>query len=171
MTKKEIIKNKKTIMIIPRGFIYLMAFAVFSVCAILVPEIGREERLSNPNAGTFWPFLLGMWILSLPIFSALFEAHKILNYIDEGKAFSTLTIRAIQNIKKYSITFGVLIILSALGLIVAAQVFYPSEDTPPVGLIGFLITFVSIVIATFAATLEKLLKEALNLKEENELTI
>jgi ABC-type nitrate/sulfonate/bicarbonate transport system permease component len=46
-----------------------------------------------------------------------------------------------------------------------------ADDAPGIILIGLVIIFASIVIAVFAAVLEKLLKKAIDIKAENDLTI
>ena len=45
------------------------------------------------------------------------------------------------------------------------------DDAPGVVLIALIVIFASFIIATFAALLQKLFKEALAIKSENELTV
>ncbi|EUJ36458.1 hypothetical protein PWEIH_13330 [Listeria weihenstephanensis FSL R9-0317] len=44
-------------------------------------------------------------------------------------------------------------------------------DAPGIMIIGLILTFASIVIATFAAVLQRLLQEAISIKSENDLTV
>jgi hypothetical protein len=44
-------------------------------------------------------------------------------------------------------------------------------DPPSIMPIGLIIIFASMVIAVFAAVLQKLLKEAIDIKSENDLTV
>ena len=44
-------------------------------------------------------------------------------------------------------------------------------DPPSFVLIGLVIIFASLVIAVFAAVLQRLLQEAINIKSENDLTV
>lgn len=67
MTKKETMM-KQGVTIITRGVIYLMGIAILSVCAILLPELAREEAVGKVNPPSAYPFLLAAWVLSLPIF-------------------------------------------------------------------------------------------------------
>lgn len=170
MAKKEIyMQNGLTN--ITRGVVCLMAIAVVCVCAILLPELAREEKVENPNAGPAYPFFIGAWMLSIPIFVALYQTLKLTNYIDANIAFSELSVKAIQSIKTCAIAFGALIVIGATIVIVIGKSIDPSEDLAPIATFGFIFTFVSSVVATFAATLERLLKDALKMKEENELTV
>ncbi len=45
------------------------------------------------------------------------------------------------------------------------------DDAPGIILIGMIIIAASIVVAVFAAVLQKLLQQAINYKKENELTV
>ncbi|MGV2643750.1 DUF2975 domain-containing protein, partial [Clostridium perfringens] len=45
------------------------------------------------------------------------------------------------------------------------------DDAPGIILIGMALIFASIVIAVFAAVLQKLLQEAIDIKSENDLTV
>jgi hypothetical protein len=45
------------------------------------------------------------------------------------------------------------------------------DDAPGIIVIGMIIIFASMVIAVFAAVLQKLLKEAIDIKSENDLTV
>lgn len=45
------------------------------------------------------------------------------------------------------------------------------DDAPGVILIGMAVIFAAMVIAVFAAVLQKLLKEAIDIKSENDLTV
>ncbi len=45
------------------------------------------------------------------------------------------------------------------------------DDAPGIILIGLVIVFASMVIAVFSAVLQRLLKEAIDIKSENDLTV
>ncbi|MGO4375941.1 DUF2975 domain-containing protein, partial [Paenibacillus sp. MCAF20] len=45
------------------------------------------------------------------------------------------------------------------------------DDAPGIILVGMVLIFASLVIAVFAAVLQKLLKEAIDIKSENDLTV
>lgn len=46
-----------------------------------------------------------------------------------------------------------------------------ADDAPGIILIGMLLIFAALVIAVFAAVLQKLLQEAIHIKSENDLTV
>ncbi len=162
---------KKNITIISRGAVLLMGTAVVVVCGVLFPELGREEAIANPKAGPLIPYFIGLWILSIPIFIGLYQTWRLLDYIDKNNAFSAKSIKALQIIKMCAITFAILIILSAVAVVVAARATNPTEDVAPVGPIGFVFVSVSVIIATFVAVLQRVLKNGIDIKSENDLTV
>lgn len=164
--------QKRGLTFTAKAIVYLMGIAVLAICAILFPEIAREESVSNPNPDrSTFPFLIVPWIFSLPVFIALFQILKILNYIDKGEAFSKKLVKALKNIKISAFVFSGLTILGAIFLIGMGRITGESEDVLPVVVLGTVITFVSIVVATCTAVLQKLMQNAVDLKEENDLTV
>jgi Protein of unknown function (DUF2975) len=50
-------------------------------------------------------------------------------------------------------------------------IFAEVDDAPGVIFVGLVVPFASMVISVFAAVLQKLLKEAIDIKSENDLTV
>lgn len=162
---------KRTLTGIAKIAIYFMALAVLIVCVVLLPEIAREEAVGKADIPLIGAFLIGVWILAVPIFVALYQAHKLLEYIEINKAFTNESIRALQNIKFCAILFSIMIILEATAVIIFARMADPTEDVTHIVTLGFVFTFTSTVIAVITSLLQKLLKDAINLKSENDLTV
>lgn len=169
--KKRKSNKKSALIIFTRGLIYLMGIAVLSVCGILLPELAREEAVGKVNPPSSIPFLIGAWILSVPVFIGLHQALKILSFIDNNRAFSELSVKSLSNIKICSVIFSLLIVLSAVMVIITAKIADPTEDVTHVVTIGFVFAFASSIVATFAAVMQRLLKEAVNMKSENDLIV
>lgn len=108
-----------------------------------------------------------MYISTIPFYFALYQAFKILCYIDQGKAFSELTVNALKKIKYCAFT------ISGLYVLVMPCFYYVAklDDAPGVLLINWIIIFASLVIGFFGTVLQRLLKEAIEIKTENELTV
>lgn len=145
-----------------KGVIVLIGTAVLAVCVFALPR-----TIGTIDMSGYDPILLGMYVPAIPFFLALYQALKLLIYIDKGKAFSELSVRSLNIIKYCAIT------ISALYTAGLPYIFYVADkdDAPGVVAIGFIIIFASIVIATFAAVLQKLLQDALEIKSENDLTV
>ena len=156
------ISMKRSSTLFLKGFVLLLGAVVLILCVfVLPPTIGTIE------AGGYDPILLGMYMPAIPFFIALYQTLKLLSYIDKGRAFSDLSVRALKNIKYCAITIS--------GLYAAGMpyIFYVADkdDAPGVVALGSVIIFASIVIAVFAAVLQKLLQDALDIKSENDLTV
>jgi len=156
---------------ITKSMVYLLGLAVIVVCAILLPELAREEKTSNPNVSSAMPFLIGAWIMSIPIFIALWHTIKLLNLVDKGLAFSKQSVKALQNIKVCAAAFTLLVLAGASLVIIIARLENPTEDVTPVVTFGFIFTFISTAIAIFVAVVQKLINDAINMKKENDLII
>lgn len=162
---------KNNLITITKGSVYLIGIAVITVCAILLPELAREEAVGKVNPPSSYPFLIGAWILSLPIFIALHQTLKLINYVKQNKAFSNKSVKALKYIKYSTLVFSFLIVSAVIAVIVLTRGANPPEDITPVITIGFIFTFVSSLITTFVAILERLLKDAINIKSKNDLII
>ncbi|MFS0671666.1 DUF2975 domain-containing protein [Ornithinibacillus sp. 179-J 7C1 HS] len=114
-----------------------------------------------------YPILVGTYGSIIPFYIALYQAFKLLNYIDRNEAFSQISVFALNKIKYCAITFSALyVIILPFVYLVAEQ-----DDAPGLIIIGMIPIFASMVIAVFAAVLQRLLQEAINIKSENDLTV
>lgn len=134
----------------------------------LVPKISNYSAELFPNIAYIkYLVFIYLYVTAIPFYFALYQAFKLLSYIDKNKAFSGLSVRALKNIKYCAVTIS---IFYAAGM----PVFYliaEIDDAPGIIVIGLVIIFASMVIAVFAAVLQKLLKEAIDIKSENDLTV
>lgn len=169
--KKKQATHKLGITTIARSAIYLMGFAIVSIQTIFLPELAREEAAGKVNPPVTYPFFVGAWILSLPVFIALYQILKLTQYIDEQTAFSEQSVTALQTIKYCAIAFSILVVLAAITTVVSVRITAPTEDTPPILLLGTILAGTSSVIATFVAVLQRLLHDAIDMKSENDLIV
>lgn len=107
-----------------------------------------------------------MYGAAIPFYCALYQAFNLLRYIDENKEFSEISVKVLKNIKCCAITISGLYVLG-----LPLFHFIAKKVDPPIGLMGIIIIFVSLVIAVFAAILQRLLQEAINIKSEIDLTV
>ncbi|MRG85928.1 DUF2975 domain-containing protein [Salinibacillus xinjiangensis] len=122
----------------------------------------------NPEfAHIIYPAIVGMYGSTVPYFIALYQSFKLLNYIDRNQAFSDLSVKALGKIKICAMIF------SSLYVVILPFVFIMAEydDAPGLVIIGMVPVFAAMVIAVFAAVLQRLLQEAIRIKSENDLTV
>lgn len=147
--------------------VFLIGIVVLALCIFGLPGIASRDAEANPETAYLkYPFLVCAYVLSIPFFVALYQAFKLLTYIDRNKAFSELSVRALRYIKYCAITISVLIVLGIIFVILFIE-----GDRAGVIMLGLICTFASSVIATFAAVLQRLLQEAIYIKSENDLTV
>lgn len=151
-----------------KAVIILMAIPVLAVCIFVVPPLSSFVAEIIPQwAFLQYVFLIAMYLTAVAYFTALYQTLKLLGYIDKNIAFSERSVKALKNIKYCAIAITVLYILCLPIILYMAQV----DDAPGLGGIGMIITFGAIVIAVFAAVLQKLLQNAIDIKSENDLTV
>lgn len=154
------IKHGPTLVL--KSVVLLIALAVLGLCSLVLPM-----GIMTDKAGYYRPILLGMYLPAIPFFIIVSQSFKLLNLIDKNQAFSISAVKALRKIK-----FSAFII-SALYMAGLPYIFYVADldDAPGVMLIGLVFVFASFIVGTFAAVLQKLIQSALNLKEENDLTV
>ena len=146
--------------------VILIGIPVLALCIFGLPWTANEAAKHYP-AYFLYPVLIGLYAAAIPFFFALYQTLKLLSYIDKNKAFSELSVKALKNIKYCAITISTLYVVVMPLLYIMAEV----DDAPGIILIGLVIIFTSMVIAVFAAVLQKLLKNAIDIKSENDLTV
>ena len=126
------------------------------------------------NANSDWlslyfndPFLAYVYVGSLAFFVGLYQTLKLLKSIEQNKAFSQASVKALRNIKYCAIT----IIGFLLGAMAFIMLSHGEDDAAGAISLGIITTFSMLVIAVFAAVLQKLFQNALDIKSENELTV
>ncbi|MDQ0428636.1 cell division protein FtsL [Planomicrobium stackebrandtii] len=148
--------------------LFLMALPVLAVCIFVVPPLSQFIGEILPKWSFLqYVFLVAMYITAIAYFSALYQAMKLLGYIDRNTAFSERSVKALKNIKYCALIITVLYMLCLPIILYTAEV----DDAPGLGGLGMVITFGAIVIAVFAAVLQKLLENAIEIKSENDLTV
>ena len=145
-----------------RGVICFIGLAAIAFCMFVLPVGIRAE-----DAYGYRPVLLSLYVSAIPFLLALYQGLKLLHYIDQNKAFSRLSVKALIQIKYC----GIAIVLWSIAWMPYVYIVAEKDDAPGVILIGLFITFASSIVATFAAVLQKLMQSGLELKTENDLTV
>ncbi|WP_368488494.1 DUF2975 domain-containing protein [Clostridium sp. BJN0013] len=138
--------------------VFLIGIPVLALCIFWLPLVADYLH---------YPILIGVYASAITFFFALYQALKLLSYIDKNKAFSELSIKALKNIKYCAITISIIYAVLIPFVVPIAD----ADDAP--GFMGFPVIFIfaSIVVGVFAAVLQRLLQDAIDIKSENDLTI
>lgn len=148
--------------------VILIALPILALCIFGLPTIVKNSMLHPWELNRYlYGIIGGMYFSAIPFFYALYQAMKLLGYIDRNNAFSFDSVQALNRIKWSGLTISTIyIVLMPLFYIIGEL-----DDAPGVIVLGMSFTFAPAVVAVFAAVLQRLLKEAIEIKAENELTV
>ena len=151
---------------------FLQAVIVFvglGALALLLWEPHLEGRNAHATPFEIYfkdPFLAYAYVASIPFFAALYQAFRLLGYAGQDRVFSQPAVNALRTIKFCAVA---IIAFVAVGeVIILSQ---ESDDHAGGVFMGVLITFGSVVIAAAAATFQRVLQTAVDMKSENDLTV
>jgi hypothetical protein len=139
-----------------------MGLVVLALCIFVLPQGIAQEWNTN-----LLPVVISMYGAAIPFYVVLYQTLVLLNLIDKNKAFSDASVKALGRIKVSAAIIAALYTISLPYFYYVAQ----SEDAPGVMVIGSLFAGAPLVIAVFAAVLQKLLYNAIALQKENDLTV
>lgn len=139
------------------GLCTLLGYSIYSGWAEIFPDY----------AYLTFPLLAGLGVSAIAFYYALYQGMTLLYYIDKERAFSELSVTALSRIKYCGLITGTLYLLSLPIFYMVAQY----DDAPGLIIIGMLFTGAPLVIAVFAAVMQKLVQSAIDIKRENELTV
>jgi len=138
------------------------------VClGIAVAVVGWVLLRETPNSGDLAIVLAGIFLAAVPFYIALYHTLKLLKYIDRNEAFSRTSVKALRNIRYCAMVITVIYGMTLPFIVFVAD----TDDAPGFAVLGMVAVLAAAVIATFAAVLERLLRDALAIKSENELTV
>lgn len=146
--------------------VFLIGITVLALCIFWLPWLANDTAEMFPEfAFLQYLVLIGLYVTVIPFFLALYQALKLLNYIENNNAFSELSVKVLKYIKYCAITISILYLIGTIVLM--------SQNAlhPGIAIIGLTIIFTSVVIAVFTAVLQKLLKNVLDIKSENDFTV
>ncbi|MGJ9385367.1 DUF2975 domain-containing protein [Salipaludibacillus sp. CF4.18] len=146
----------------------IIGIPVIALCLFLVPEIASFAAELYPDIAYIkYLIFIDLYATAIPFYFALYQAFKLLSYIDKNKAFSELSVKSLKKIKYCAFTISALYVVGMPLFFLIAE----KDDAPGIILLGMVMIFASMVIAVFAAVLQKLLKNAIDIKSENDLTV
>ena len=157
---------KRGLTIFLRVVISLIAIAALAVCIFPLPRMVAQEAAKTPDtAYLVYLFLVGAYIMAMLFFVALYQAFKLLTYIDGNKAFSELSVRALRHIKHSAITISLLMVAGIAAVMVLSA--GTGEDIAGIVMMGLILTFASTVVAAIAAVLQSQVQKAIETKSES----
>jgi hypothetical protein len=148
-----------------RLVISLIAIGALAVCVFPLPRMIAKEAAKTPDtAWQIYLFLVGAYMQAALFVFALYQAFKLLNYVDGNKAFSELSVRALRRIKHSAITIGLLMVTGIAWLMILSA--GTGDDAAGPVMVGLIGTFTSSVFAAVAAVLQGQVQKAIDIQKE-----
>ena len=140
---------------------------IILVFGVFVPVIANECKMMYPElAYLYWPGLIGMWLIGVMFLLGLWEYFRVCVRIGDDQSFSVGNVSSLRRIALYMAISSALWIGAAFG---PGLVFH--ADVGPIWIYFFLFAMAGFALALLAWGLSLLLKRAVEIKEENDLTV
>lgn len=127
---------------------------------------GRAENLDLVDIYKD-PFIIYIYVGSIPFFVGLYQAFKLLGLIERNKVFTQAAVDLLKGIKLASLSFIGFIVLGLLYI----RFFVQGDDLAGPTMLGALVSFAVAIVATAAGIFQNLLQKAVDIKMENDLTV
>lgn len=157
-------KNMKVSIL--RIAVVLASLSIVFLCATWLPATAENLAITAPEFKHLQlPLLLGIYTTAVPYFIAVFNVFKLLKLIEKDSVFKISSINYLNIIKKCCI--------AEIGLYFLGFMYLSANDAgnPVMGLLVLAIMFTAFVIYTFIEILKELLIKAVEMKNENDLTV
>ena len=149
-----------------RAVILLVGVAVL-VGLLWEPQVEGVNKNADLLTIYLDPFILYVYLGSLPFFFGLLQGFKLLGYVSKGQACSPDAVTALRRIKYCA--------LAVVGFIAGAEAYIllgPSDGDDRAGGVAMgVFTSFPCLVAMSAAVLERVLQSAVDLKAEHDLTV
>lgn len=146
----------------------VIALIVSASCIFSFPDIWINFGKNFPEFFSIIKIgIIGIYATLIPFLFALYQAFILLQNIDNNNAFSASSIHALLKIKYSAIVMSVLYATALPLAYVVAEI----DDAPGLIVISTAFACSPLIVATFAAVLQKLVQNALDMKTENDLTV
>src|SRR4051794_15791399 len=111
----EVLFMKRGSTLFLRMAVFLIGIPVLAFCIFGLSWLAKNPV--NPDfAHILYPIVIGMYGSVIPFFVALYQAFKLLSYIDKNQAFSELSVKALKNIKICAMTIsGLYVVILPFG--------------------------------------------------------
>lgn len=147
-----------------RLVISMFAIVVLALCVFRLPRMIVQEAAKTPDtAWQIYLFLAGAYIQAALFFFALYQAFKLLSYVDGNKTFSELSVRALQHIKHSAVTIGLLMVAGITWVLVLSA--GSGDDSAGPVMLGLLGTLASSVVAAVATVLQTQVQKVIETKK------
>src|SRR6476660_201896 len=139
-----------------------IGLVVLGICGLLLTGFSSVDK-EYPEYWGWVAVVLSVVIVSaVPFYYGLFKAWSVLRLIDDGKALSFTVVRKLRIIYRCAGLIGALYLVSLPAFYIWAEL----DDAPGLVIVGMVFTMVPIIVSVAISVLQRLLNEAIKLKNE-----
>jgi len=149
-----------------RGFFIALCLIATLLIFVALPAFAGSLALETPEvAGWRWPLTFYLWGTSIPFYLAAWEALRLCASVLQKDPFRAENVRSLRRIGYCALSEGILYLIGYL----IVWFFVCRHPSFLLGLVVILL--VSGVLYLFCEVLSSLLQQAIELKNDNDLTI
>jgi len=146
----------------------IMGLGVLALCTLLLPLLWNDVAINfRDYSYAVYAVFSAMFVAAIPFFVGLYQAWRLLTYIDNGLHFSKQSAKSVRTIVTAAASISFIYIISMPFFYIWGD----NDDAPGLIVIGMVLVGVPMVIAVFGSVLHRLITEATDIKAENELTV
>ena len=142
--------------------IFLSGIGMLALCIYWLPGLAIREPKAHPGVYSLYPLLGYAYGCCIAFSVGLYQAFKLLTYIERNNAFSELSLKSLKVIKNCGFTIIFFFVLGIVTLKIIAKV-SGDDAAGPISLSLMSILATSIIIA-IVDVLQKLLRNLLDTK-------
>ena len=159
--------TKSAVLLFLKAVLILLALLALVFCLFAIPGMASRDAAAHPETAYLqYPFLLSAYLLFSLFFIALYQTYKLLDHIGRNRPFSAESVRALKTIKYCAASLAGCF---TAGLIVL--IFVIGGDIAGLFMMCMICIVASTAVCAFAAILEGLTVQAIQLKQENEWSV
>ncbi len=148
--------------------IVVLGLLALAVCTVALPLLWGDVTKEFPEyAYAVYAVFVAFYTAAVPFLIGLYNAWRLLDFIDKGGAFTKPTVKALSGIAICAAVASGVFLLSMPFFYIWGDL----DDAPGLIVIGMVFVSAPLVVSLFAAILQRLISEAVELKSENELTV
>lgn len=142
-----------------------------AICGAIIyfyvfPFWGQDILVSHPEfTSWFWPWLIFLWLTSVPCYAVLVCGWKISAEIGKDNSFSVKNANLLKLVSTLAAGDSAFLLIGNIVLLLL------SKNHPGILFLSLLIVFAGIAVTVASASLSHLVMKAAKIREENELTI
>lgn len=157
--------KKIGIVLFQLGILFILLI-ILLISGFILPEVANGFAIEAPEwAYLQYPLLISIYITLIPFVIAVYQGFILSRLVQINDVFSIKALLRLRIIKNCAFIVSLLYLL---GTLVLSQLV---DLSPGIAMLGVIILLAALMIGLIAGILEELLRKALEIKNENDLTV